>query len=298
MEYENKNASANQKENLTSPDKVKTEELNSESKRNTGANAEAKSEYIPHLHNKHEGLVFSESQAGGHPGTIIHKHDKIYKQAKKSEFKMYEFLYSEQCPEDLKDLKAFLPKYMGTDQINGEEFLILENLHLGYEHPNLLDVKIGRRTWKLDADPKKVENQKKKNLQSINKHFGFRITGAVIRDKAGTLLEAIKKPISDRFFTKENLNEYLIKTVSYEGVFQRRLVEEIVFETEKLLEFFNKQKSKIFIASSVYYVIGKNHKVQTRYIDIAHPEDSEGKVDENFIEGIEGLIGVWKSLLN
>lgn len=258
---------------------------------------EKKSEYKPHSH-KYESLVFSDSQVGGHPGTIIQKHDKIYKKAKNSEFQMYEFLYSENCPADLQDLKSFLPKYFGTDEINGEEYLILENLHLGFDYPNLVDCKIGRRTWKLDADPKKIENQRLKNLQSISAHFGFRITGLVLRETSGKLLEEIKKPFVETFFTKENLDEYLRKLVSYEGVLQKNLVEEIVSGTENLLEFFKKQKSRRFVASSVYYVIGKNNKVQTRYIDIAHPEDAEGAVDENVIESIEGLIAVWKGLLN
>jgi len=261
----------------------------------TSKNIKKEEEYVPH---KHEKLVYTENQVGGHPGTIIDLHDKILKKAKESEFEMYQFLYSEKCPEDLQELKTYLPKYLGTEEINGEDFIILENLHLGFEFPNIVDCKIGRITWTENANLKKIEVQREKNLKSINAYFGFRITGLIIRDKAGKLLEQIKKPIVETFITKENLFEYLTKLVSYDGIFQINLVHDIIDQTQNILQFFKRQTKSKFVASSIYYVIGKNNKVQARFIDIAHPEDSKGNLDENVIDGIEGLINVWKSLLN
>jgi len=248
-------------------------------------------------HHKWKTQDFSEHQAGGHPGTIIHKQDKIYKKAKKSEFIMYEYLYSTNCSENIRNLKTILPKYFGKDIINGEEFLILENLHSDYDHPNLIDCKLGRITWKSDANLKKIEVQMKKNKESINQHFAFRITGLIIRDSEGKVVEELKKPLVETKVTKDNIYHFLAKLLSYDDVIQKHLIDEIILKTENILKFFKGQTIFKFIASSVYYVIGKNNKVQARLIDIAHPEDSNGKIDENLIEGLEGLIHVWKNLL-
>ena len=70
-----------------------------------------------------------------------------------------------------------------------------------------------------------------------------------------------------------------------------------ICETEKILNFFQRQVEKTFKASSVLYINGKNGRRQVRYIDFAHAEDANGVVDSNVIEGLQGVIDVWKRLL-
>lgn len=42
--------------------------------------------------------------------------------------------------------------------------MILENLTVDMKEPNVIDIKIGRQTWDLNATPEKIEGEKVSNL--------------------------------------------------------------------------------------------------------------------------------------
>lgn len=246
---------------------------------------------------KYAGIEFSEAQAGGHPGTIIHKVDRVLKKAKNSEMEFYEYLNSERVSQELKEIKYFLPKYFGLEILNGNKYLALENLHTGYEHANVMDLKLGKTTWRKNAPVEKIlSQQRKNNLISTCANFGFRVTGLVLYDHNGNIIESLKKPEVEIRITQDNISEYFKRLISYNGELQKHFLNQIINDTEKILAFFKNQNEKTFIASSIYYVIGKNNKMQVRYIDVAHPEDSEGKNDDNVIEGIEGILKFWRQI--
>jgi len=255
---------------------------------------ESNEEYQPNLNSE---LTYMDIQAGGHLGNIYHKDDRIYKITKIKECENYKYLFSDKCCEKISDIKKFLPKYLGAANFDGKDYIILENLHYGYDHPNLIDCKVGKRTWDSYDNLEKIEKQKEKNLNSICNDYSFRITGLVIRNKDGKIIEQIRKEESLIQITKRNVKEFFIKLTSYDDLLQINLVKDLISQTENILEFFKKQNIKRFYASSVYYVIGKNNKAQARYIDIAKIEDSDGNLDYNVIEGLEGLLSLWKSLL-
>ena len=241
---------------------------------------------------------YSDDQAGGHPGSIIHLDDKILKKAKATEINFYKWLYEDERSKEIKQLKQFLPKFEGTKLIEDKEFLVLENLHNGYDNPNVMDCKLGRITWTKHDTPEKVEVQKKKNSLTTCVELGFRLTGILVKNEKGENIYNKKKSELDRTVNKDTVNGYFAKIVSFNNVLQKNIIEDLIKKTQEILNFFKNQKEKTFIASSLYYVIGKNGKYQVRYIDVAHPQDAEEEYDNNVIEGIEGILGVWKSLLD
>ena len=72
----------------------------------------------------------------------------------------------------------------------------------------------------------------------------------------------------------KNIHEYFRKTVGN----NRQMVEVFIVQIKELLEWFRKQKSKIFFTASVFFLTGKG-KCQTKFIDFSHVFDAKDKFD-------------------
>ena len=91
-------------------------------------------------------------QAAGHGNAFRFSEDKVFKKCKEGELHFWEWLYKEADPDPLLDeLKEFLPKYYGVQQIDGviynqHPYICIENLLHDFRHPCVMDVKLGRVT--------------------------------------------------------------------------------------------------------------------------------------------------------
>ena len=241
----------------------------------------------------------NHEQAGGHAGSLIARGDKILKKVGPAELKFYQELFDESLTdEDLVEFKKFVPQYFGTEDIDGHKYLVLENLLTGYEHPNLLDCKIGKVTWTRDHNERKTADQKKKAVETTTGSLGFRISGLVTKDSSGKVVDSFAKEEGFYSIKPENIHEHFKKIVGDD----KKQIKSFIKQTEKLLKWFKHQKSKIFFTASVFYVLGKNGLSQTKFIDFAHVYDAEGETDESnlyldVIQGLESVINVWKHLL-
>lgn len=220
----------------------------------------------------------SQSQAGGHAGSLIARGDKLLKRAGPAELKFYKELFSEnQADEDLIALRSFVPQYFGTEQIDNTPYLVLENLLTGFDHPNLLDCKIGKVTWTKDHNERKTADQKKKAAETTTGSLGFRISGLVVKDPAGKVVESFAKEEGFYAIKPDNIHQQFRKIVGED----KKLIKTLIKQTQKLLKWFKHQKSKTFFTASVFYVVGKNGAAQTKFIDFAHVYDAEGHSDES-----------------
>lgn len=217
-------------------------------------------------------------QAGGHAGSLIARGDKLLKRVGPAEFKFYTSLFDEENKdEDLIELRKFVPKYFEVEQIEGKDYLVLENLLTDYDHPNILDCKVGKVTWTPDHNERKTADQKKKAETTTTGSLGFRISGLIVKDEHGAVVESFAKEEGFYGISPENIHEFFKKIVGED----KKQVKRLIRQTEKLIGWFKKQRSKIFFTASVFYVIGKNGKSQTRFIDFAHVYDAHGKEDES-----------------
>ncbi|OMJ83882.1 hypothetical protein SteCoe_15110 [Stentor coeruleus] len=233
-------------------------------------------------------------QAGGHAGSLIARGDKLLKRVGPAEFKFYTSLFDEENKdEDLIELRKFVPKYFEVEQIEGKDYLVLENLLTDYDHPNILDCKIGKVTWTPDHNERKTADQKKKAETTTTGSLGFRISGLVVKDEHGAVVESFAKEEGFYGISPENIHEFFKKIVGED----KKQVKKFIRQTGKIIDWFKKQRSKIFFTASVFYVFGKNGKSQTRFIDFAHVYDAHGKEDENVIQGLESVVEIWKRLL-
>ena len=248
-------------------------------------------------HHKEESK--KPDQAGGHSGSLIARGDKLLKKAGPKEQAFYQHLFSEECQDPaLVQLREIVPHYYGIEVIDGKNFMVLENLLTGYDNPNLLDCKIGKVTWTRDHTEAKLADQRKKAESTTTGSLGFRITGLVVKDPSGQTVESIMKDEGFSTIKLDNIHEYFNKIVNG----NKEQVQTFIHQTERILNWFKSQTSKVFFTASLFYVNGKNGKSQTRFIDLAYVYDAEGQHDESkgyldVIQGLESVIEIWKRLL-
>lgn len=240
---------------------------------------------------------YSESQAGGHAGILIFEGDRLLKKSKPNEIAFYEWLSNQSSPL-FSDLKLLIPTFYGFETRNDSTYVVLENLLSGYDHPNIMDCKLGRITWTSKHSEKTIMNQEAKNKQTTTGTLGFRISGIIVKDNEGNKVEQLVKSEAFSNIRDDNIHEYFRKIVTKDGRLQVEVVEQFISETERVKAWFERNTEKTFKASSVLYINGKNGRAQCRYIDLAHSEDANGRVDENVIEALQNVILVWRRLLN
>ena len=127
---------------------------------------------------------------------------------------------------------------------------------------------------------------------------GFRIIGAILRNKNSEIDYKIsKKEVSKVVNTKEHLTDFFRRFITFEDKLNKGILFQIINEIEKIINFFKNQNERCFLCSSIYFVVGRNEKVNVKLIDFAYPEESFGKYDENVIEALEENLKIWKSLI-
>lgn len=236
-------------------------------------------------------------QVAGHPNSLIFNKEKLYKKASDTEIEFYNWLYSPTCPETIKELLNYIPKFYGIETINESKYLILENLNFNCENANVMDCKLGKITWKKNASPEKIERKKLNNAKSTTNSVGFRISGMIIKDSEGNVTDRINmKNTFDLVKDKNDLKDYFKKFVSENGEIKRSVLEFVLLQVKNLLLFFRKQSEKNFLAASLFFVFGKNNIKQLKLIDFANVEDSEGALDNNVIEALEEMLSIWGNL--
>ena len=239
----------------------------------------------------------SDGQAGGHAGIMIFEGDRLLKKCKQNEIRFFEWLYSQNSP-IIEELREFAPRFYGVEERNGSNYVVMENLLTGVEHPNIMDCKLGRVTWTSYHTEETIRNQEAKNKLTTTGSLGFRISGIVVKNSAGEKIEQLVKKQCFYQITDENIHDYFRKIVTADdGAVQVDVVRHFIQETERIKNWFERQNLKTFKASSVLYVLGKNGRSQVKYIDFAHAEDAGGQSDANVIEGLENLINIWKRIV-
>lgn len=101
------------------------------------------------------------------------------------EAEFYRKISQSRDPIDIR-LRNFIPKFHGIEQVgftNGiivtEDFLVLDDITENFIMPNVMDVKIGRKTFGPDATEKKMTQEMSKYV-GTKVPFGFSILGMIV----------------------------------------------------------------------------------------------------------------------
>eukprot|EP00898_Chlorokybus_atmophyticus_P004360 jgi/Chlat1/4925/Chrsp31S04843 len=81
-------------------------------------------------------------------------------------------------------VRAFIPRYYGSVDLppelqpdNCSRHLELEDLTHPFEHPSIVDLKIGYRTWYVSAGEDYIARHKRKDAQTTTATLGFKVSG-------------------------------------------------------------------------------------------------------------------------
>lgn len=191
-----------------------------------------------------------------------------------------------------------------------EEYIVLEDITGGLELPNIMDIKIGARTWGLDANDKKIQTEEA-SYPGTKKPFGFSILGLILHPIRGTSDEMTKydKKLGKALKTEEiQTMPKLFFDFDNSGLI-KDLVELVIERLEQILDVYDRQRKYLAFASSVLFVYDVKvvrqflqngdrdqlaKAVRVKLIDFAHTFHSGGVKDDNFVGGIRSLIQVFR----
>eukprot|EP00803_Ostreobium_quekettii_P007438 evm.model.scf_2245.3 EVM.evm.TU.scf_2245.3 scf_2245:14533-15775(+) len=198
-----------------------------------------------------------------------------------------------------KTLFRFVPRYIGTADIGGSRFLVLEDVGVTYRKPCVIDIKIGFQTWYPNGDEHYVRRAHAKDAATTQSTIGFKICGwRVYKHGDAQFYRASKtwcktmplSQVSDALLCFADNEAGLDASNVFGGPFGA------IAQLRELEAWFVHQREFLFYSSSVLIVYEgdaacvEDSDVRVRLVDFAHTFKSDGQRDKNFAEGLSSLM--------
>jgi len=205
-------------------------------------------------------------------------------------------------------LQSFMPGYYGDTTIDGNRFIILDNINAAYSKPSLMDLKIGFHTW-YEApwnSEEWVAKRKKKDEKEGLGRLGFKMCGMNLwlQEGEGCYWKqerdywrglADKEPVAEEFkrFCKNG------SPLTAADIYGAALP-----QVEAMVQWFEAQEEYSFYGCSVLVSYEGTAKtagelnVTCKLIDFAHSFDAQGKKDENFLGGLKSVCSFMKEAID
>jgi len=136
-----------------------------------------------------------------------------------------------------------------VDDKSGEkqEWIVMENAIKGLAKPAIADVKIGTRTYGVEASPAKIDEQTQKAMESTQGSIGARVIGAHMLNESGDdFIQAGYKYSKDEPKTLQDFSDLLLRFLSTDSL--RQEAERYFLE---LYDWFSSQTEFEFYGSSL-----------------------------------------------
>jgi hypothetical protein len=78
----------------------------------------------------------------------------------------------------LRSLAPYIPRYYGVQSVDGEEYIVLEDLSLGFKEPHAIDIKVGLIQHNRTMSSSKIAKVVAKCAESTSSTIGLRLCGA------------------------------------------------------------------------------------------------------------------------
>lgn len=195
------------------------------------------------------------------------------------ELEFYRLVFEDESTDPiLKELKNFLPKYLGTFQIDlfpDEYFIQLGDVTHSFDRPCIADIKIGRHTYHPTATPEKIEYEKLKypKLPYIGFRIGFRVYRPCsevyeFHDHKNLLnlenAEILEKGLGSYFNLPEKLRKDAILA--------------ILAELKEIRHWFELQRTLSFYATSLLCVYEGNRPCELHHSHVHGSHESNNTV--------------------
>lgn len=202
-----------------------------------------------------------------------------------------------------------VPKFFEVCARDGGTLLELEDVARSYNHPAIIDIKIGKRTWYSGADDSYIQRCKVKDFTTTQEQLGFKICGMqVFRHRIGGYWRASKNWC--KTITESTIDCALESFVHNENGLTPMDVfggtDGVIHQLSLLEDWFALQTEFHFFSSSLLILYEGNAscsvdaKASVRMVDFAHTfHDPCGlERDENYLEGLKSLKARLVAILN
>ena len=220
------------------------------------------------------------------------------------EHQFYVDMFSDKISDVLLEFRPFIPTLLGTYQFNGMTYLVLENIIGSYEHPSIIDIKVGRVTYDHEATPEKIQRQIEKFKPAAE--IGFQMLGWKTYRPSDNMYIYHDKRCA-RSLTKDELIYGMAQFFGAPECDHRPYARAVLERLAVLERIMAKQYEFVFIASSILIVYDSRRRkgqndidFDVRLVDFAHvfPSSSDTEPDENFLFGLRSIMELLKALLD
>lgn len=212
----------------------------------------------------------------------------------------YEFYQSLSDP----DLQRYVPKFMGTISQSTQQFIELEDITAPFVNPSIMDLKLGVRTYELNATAeKKAYEQQKFPLQE---KLGFRLQGMKVYSDRMQAYDTYDKYFG-RNLKEDEIVDALRTFFGGSADFRKRhstgLIQQALHRLEEIKQWFERQTQYEFISSSiliVYSFDSPTSMIDVRLIDFAHVtlrSADQLQRDEGCLVGLKSLVSYFEVLI-
>ena len=175
----------------------------------------------------------------------------------------------------------------GGAAIVAENNIVLENVADGFGHPNILDVKLGRRLWADDAPPAKRQKLDKQTEETTSGTLAFRIAGMK------TWLGKVAKPDSEdvngyrkydpsygRALTVETVRQgfeayFFTNSAGVTSELARKVVLRFLDDLRGLQEVLQNEESRMYSASLLFVYEGDGDSLKQKLEAATLPVSAE-----------------------
>ncbi|EAY22691.1 Inositol polyphosphate kinase family protein [Trichomonas vaginalis G3] len=209
-------------------------------------------------------------QAGGH-GKIMQCYDKkssthcIAKPVDQREADAYNIL--QKTP-----LEPYVPRYFGIHNVDGKDWIVIEDLTYGFTSPCVADLKVGTRHYDFYSSQAKIDYLVGKQVGSTTNSHGVRVIGINLRkDKQDIYVQDKKQGLKN---TAEQFVQSLHTLLpgNLKDIFHKRLtqIRDAFVEMQKQYPGFRIYASSILVTYDGDAKEYTENNVKIMLIDLAH----------------------------
>jgi len=210
---------------------------------------------------------------------------------KEAEYSFYETLKDRKIPDNI---KPFFPKFYGIEKIEGNRYVVMEDLTFGFKNPSMVDIKMGTSSVGEDATQEKRTEMEKKDKGTTTVSLGIRVVGARIYD-VDKKQYIVKKKDYGKNLKDSDIPSGLSFCFGDGNKIRKDLAKHYLEKLKILKSWYEKQSVFRLYSSSLLFVYeGEEKDVkkgEVRLIDFAHVFNiSDGGHDEKYMVGLNNLI--------
>jgi len=165
------------------------------------------------------------------------------------------------------DLSDFVPTYHGTVSLDSDsqlrnsdgsssvvtDYIVLENLTIGYKKPCVLDLKMGTRMYGDFATEAKIQSQSRKSLKSTSAKLGVRFCGSQRFSVTKNNFEKLDKYVG-RKATETEFKELLANFFFNNGFLRTDIISKVISEIHKMRMHLRRLDGYRFYSSSLLII--------------------------------------------